>query len=298
VLAVGVLTYIASRSLNGGWAGILLSGMVSWYLFELLLSFVRGVGRLEERIRPRHRILGGCLTLVAACGAGGIALSFREQMLLGVLLGGIAAVTTRWTRLPTLAHLAGMDLMPTSLEARSPITLALPPVVAAILALVCLPAGIALAGLGTVRVLEGYSYATDTECVHPCGMVHGLWVQVLPDARGDFVTRLDLAAVQIRLRFSSDVAGDKIADPGGFTVTNAPATYQRVAGGKGCEAWEPRVLHLGDSTGDLTLCFAIPQSQEVDLSRLVLDWAEAGVTAPILLGKIARSGVGFEFNSG
>src|ERR1700730_352961 len=298
-LEIGALIFFASRNLNGGWAVILLSALISWFAFELALSVVRGIRRVRTRVQPRHTILGGCLTVVAACGLGGLVLFFGQQLILGVVLGGVAALLTDRTRLPTLAQMGGLDLMPDPAGAKRPSMWVLPSrPVAALIALSCLLFGIALGGLGTFRILEGYSYATDTACAHPCGMVHGLWVQVLPDAHGDFVTRLDSAEIKVRERFSDDVAGGKIASRSGFTVTNLPAIYQQMADRQGCDAWAPRVLHLGDSTGDLTICFAIPQSQEPDISQLILDWAEAGVTAPILLGKKARSGVGIDMKTG
>lgn len=297
-LAIGALIFLASRGLDRGLAGILLSGTFSWFGFELTLSFVRRVGRLQTRIQPRHAILGGCLGLVAACGAGGLLLFFGEQLIYGVILGGVATVVAHRTSLPTLAQFGGLEPMPDTAGGSGPsIPLPLRPV-AVVLALLFLVAGVSIAGLGTIRELEAYSYATDTACAHPCGMVRGLWAQVLPDAHGDFVTRLDPTAVQIRLRFRDDVAGVRTASRTGFTVTRPPVNYQQVADRLGCNPWEPRVLHNGDSTGDFTLCFAIPQSQEVDLSQLILDWTEGDVTSPILLGKKSRSGWGFDISTG
>jgi hypothetical protein len=295
-LALGVLIYLASRGLDRGWAGVLLSGVFSWFGFELTLSFVRRVGRLQTRIQPRHAILGGCLGFVAACGAGGLLLFFGQQLIYGVILGGVAALVAHRTGLPTMAQLGGLAPRPDTAG-----DVGIPPFlgpVAVIVGVVCLVAGVTLAGLGTVRELEAYSYATDTACTHPCGMVHGLWVQVLPDTHGDFVTRLDSTAVQIRLRFRDDVVGDRIASQSGFTLTNPPAVYKLVADRGGCNPWESRLLHNGDSTGDLTVCFAISQSQEVDTSQLILEWAVGDVTAPILLGKKASSGIGIDVNTG
>ncbi len=285
-MAIGALIYLASRSVGGGWAGTLLSGLFAWLAFDLTLSFVRGVGRVQARIQPRHAVFGGCLAVIAACAAGGLALFFGQQLLIGVILGGVAAVFTHRTRLSTLGPVGGS--MP----------LRFPGPAAALAALLCLLAGLVLGGLGSLRVLEGYSYATDIGCTHPCGMVHGMWVRVIPNTRGDFVTWLDPDAVQIRLRFRDDVAGDRIASRSAFVASLPPEIYPQVADRQGCEAWAPRLLHLGDSTGDLTLCVTIPQSQDVDVSQLVLDWAEGGVTAPILLGKEARPGLGIDVNTG
>ena len=296
-LALGVLIFLASRGLDRGWGGILLSGVFSWFGFELTLSFVRRVGRLQTRIQPRHAILGGCVGLIAACGAGGLLLFFGQQLVYGVILGGVAAVAAHRTSWPTLPQLGGLDPTPDAAGAGGlSIPLPLRPV-AVIVALLCLVAGLTLAGLGTIRELDAFGYAADTGCAHPCGMVQGLWVQVLPDAHGDFVTRLDSTAVQIRLRFRDDV-GDRIASQSGFTLTHPPDTYQQVADRKGCETWSSRVLHNGDSTGDLTLCFAIQPSQEVAFSQLVLDWAVGEVTVQIFLGKESRSDWGIDVTIG
>jgi hypothetical protein len=295
--AIGLLIYLASRSLGGGLAGVLLSGMLAWFAFELALSVVRGIRRVRARVKPQHSILGGCFTAIAACGVGGLLLFFGYQLILGIILGGIAALVTHRTELPTLAQLAGLDPMPDRAgPGASSIPLLLSRRAAAIVALLCFLAGFVFAGLGTIRVLEGYSYLTDFGCTHPCGMVHGLWVQVLPDSQGDFVSRLDPVAVRLRVRFRDDVAGDKVASRNGFTLTSSPVTYLPLTDRPGCDPWPPRILHIDDNTADLTLCFAIPQPENVDFGQLVLEWAQAGATAPILLGKKSRGGVGIEIN--
>jgi hypothetical protein len=296
-LALGVLIYLSARSVGGGWAGILVSGLFSWVGFELALAAGRGVERFQIRMRPRHAFIGGCLTLIGACGVGSMLLAFGQQLVLGVIFGGVAALVTHRTPLYTLPQLGALDVMPeTSAISGQPALLPWARPVAAIVAVPCLLAGIILGGLGTLRGMEAYSYGTDTFCTHPCGMVRGLWVRVLPDAHGDFVRRIDPGVIQIRLRFNDDVAGDRIASPSDFSLSHPPATYDQVTDRMGCDHWLPRDLHLGDSTSDLELCFAIPTSQEVDFSQLILNWSVGDMTAPILLGKKARSGVGF--NSG
>jgi hypothetical protein len=92
------------------------------------------------------------------------------------------------------------------------------------------------------------------------------------------------------------LAGDKMASRSAFTLTDPPATYQQLTDRPGCDPWPPRTLHLDNSTGDLTLCFAIPQSENVDFGQLILESAQAGGTAPILLRKQPRSGMGIEIN--
>ena len=297
-LAFGVLIYLASRSVGGGLAGIGLSGLFSWLGFEVALSLVRDIWRFRKRVEPRHTMLGGCVAVIAGFATSGFILLFGRQMILGVILGAVAATLTNRTSLPTLSQVAGFDPMPATLGAGGPAVPGVLRPVAVLVALLCLLAGIGFAGLGTFRVLQGYSYATDTACAHPCAMMYGLWVRVLPDANGDFVTRLDSDAVQVRMRFTNDVAADQTATREGFTLTKQPASYRQVANGQGCEAWGPQVPHIGDSTQPRPLCFAIPASSEVDLSQLTLEWAKAGVTAPILMGKTARSGIGFDVSTG
>ena len=293
-LAIGVLIYFASRSVNGGLAGVLLSGMFSWFAFELGISIVRGLGPLPTGVKPRHATLSGCMTVIAACLGLGLILFTAQQVIPGLILGGLASVVTHRTRLPTLAQMGGLDVMPDTTGAiGQSIPLGLLRPVAVVVALLFLLVGVAFAGLGTARFMESYSYVTDVGCAHPCAMVHGLWAKVLPDARGDHVTRLDSDSVQIRLRFRDDVAEKKVANRTNFTVTHLSATYRPMADRQGCGDWAPQVLHLDESTGDLALCFAIAQSQESDLSQLILDWTDADATAPISLGKTATFSWGF-----
>ena len=293
-LAIGLLIYLASRSSGGGVAGILLSAMLAWFAFELALSVVGGIWRMRKRVQGRHTILGGCLTGLAACGVGGLLLFFGYQVLLGIILGGLAVLITHRTALPTLAQLAGLEPMPDDGAPSTPLLLSRR--AAAVGALACLLAGLAFAGLGTFRVLEDYSFATDIWCTHPCGMMHGLWVQVLPDPQGAFVARLDAQAVQLRVHFWNDVAGDRVADRSAFTLTIPPLIYPPLTDRPGCDPWPPRILHLDDRTGDLALCFAVPQSDNVDFGQLVLNWSQVGGTAPILLRKQPRSGMAIAIN--
>jgi hypothetical protein len=174
----------------------------------------------------------------------------------------------------------------------------------AVVGLVCLMAGYVFAGLGAVRTLESYAYLTDIGCTHPCGMVHGLWVQVMPDSQGNFVARLDEGAARLRVRFWNDEVGDRVASRDDFTVTNridfamtGPSIYYPVTDRPGCDAWPARTLHLDDSTGTLALCFAVTGSDNSSPDKLVLEWALQGVVAPILLGKQTRDGMGIDIGS-
>jgi hypothetical protein len=295
-LAIGLLALLASRSVGGGVAGILLSGFLAWVVFDLALSVVRGIWGVSQRVEPRHTFLGGCLVAITSCGIGGLILFFGYQLILGVIFGLVASVVTNRTSLPTLRQLVGIEPMPDGAGGPSMLNF-LPRRAAALLALLCVLAGIAFAGFGTFRALEGYSDATDLFCAHPCGMVNGLWVQVMPDSYGHTVARLDPAAVQLRVRFWDDVAGSKTVNQNTFTLKNPPAVYAPLTDRPGCDPWPSRTLHLDESTGVLTVCFAIPQSENVDFDQLVLEWAPASSTAPgggmapILMGKKSRTGV-------
>jgi hypothetical protein len=298
-LAIGLLTLLASRMVNGGVAGILLSGLFSWFVFDLALSVVRSIWTVGTRVERRHAILGGCLVAIAGCGVAGLLLFFGYQLILGVILGAVASLVTNRTSLPTLGQLIGIDPMPSG--APSMLNF-LPRPAAALLALLCVVAGIVFAGLGTFRVLEGYSDATDLYCAHPCGMVNGLWVQVMPDSQGNSVARLDPVAIRLRVRFWDDVAGSKTVIQNTFTLKNPPAVYKPLTDRPGCEPWPSRTLHMDGSTGVLTVCFAIPQSENVDFDQLVLEWAPASSTAPgggmapILMGKKSRTGMSIDIN--
>jgi len=301
VLAIGLLPLLASRSVGGGVAGILLSGFLAWVVFDLALSVVRGIWSVSQRVVPRHSILRGCLVAITSCGIGGLLLFFGYQLILGVIFGLVASLVTNRTSLPTLRQLVGIEPMPDGAGGASMLNL-LPRRAAALFALLCVLAGIAFAGFGTFRALEGYSDATDLFCAHPCGMVNGLWVQVMPDSQGHTVARVDPAAVRLRVRFWDDVAGSKTVIQNTFTLKNPPAVYKPLTDRPGCEPWPSRTLHMDGSTGVLTVCFAIPQSENVDFDQLVLEWAPASSTAPgggmapILMGKKSRTGMSIDIS--
>jgi hypothetical protein len=285
-LAIGALIYFAARSSSGGLAGILLTGLISWFAFECAMSVVRVFWRVRARINPQHASLGSCFGTIAVCGAGGLVLLFGYQLILGVLLGALAAFLTHRTALPTLSQLAGLDPIPERPGSGAPFLSRFQSRrTAAALGLVGILAGVLLAGLGTVRVLEGYSVATDYLCTHPCGMVGGLWVQVMPDSRRAVVTRLDPLAVQLRVRFREDVPGDKSVSRSDFALVTPPVTYPHLTDRQGCDPWPSKIFHIDDTTGDLALCFAIPLSDSVDFAKLVLEWTHGGARINISLGK-------------
>ena len=252
---------------------------------------VRDVGRACHLAcacthQPTARDPGQLLGAVSVCGVGGLVLIFGYQLILGVLLGALAAFLTHRTALPTLSQLAGLDPIPDRPGSAPPVlSLLQSRRAAAALGLVGTLAGLLLAGLGTARVLEGYSVATDYLCTHPCGMVGGLWVQVMPDAQRAVVSRLDTLAVQLRLRFRDDVPGDKLVSRSDFALVTPPLRYPHLTDRQGCEPWPSQVFHIDDSTGDLGLCFAIQQSSNVDFAQLVLEWTQGGARVNISLGR-------------
>jgi hypothetical protein len=298
-LVIGLLIFLAARSAGGGLAGIFLGALVAWFGFEVAFLSVRGIWRARQRVRPRHATIGGCLTVLTVCGVGGLWFLFGTQLLIGAALGAGLAILNSRVGLLTLPRLIGLDIMPAPAGIAAPVQIPATQHVwlMAVVGLVCLVAGYVFAGLGAVRTLESYSFLTDIGCIHPCGMVHGLWVQVMPDSQGNFVARLDPGAVRLRVRFWNDEVGDRVASRTDFTMTNRPSIYYPATDRPGCDAWPARTLHLDDNTGTMALCFAVTGSDNGSLDQLVLEWTLEGVTAPILLGKQSRDGMGIDIGS-
>ena len=299
-LVMGLLIYFAARSAGGGLPGIFLAALLTWFAFEVALVPVRGIWRARQHVKARHASLAGCLTILTVCGVGGLWAVFGTQLLIGVALGAGFAILNRRAGLITLPRLIGLDIMPAPAGAATSVQMQLKQHVwsLAVVGLVCLLAGVVFAGLGSVRRLESYSFLTDMGCTHPCGMVHGLWVQVMPDPQGNVVARLDPGAVRIGVRFWDDQVGDRVASPSDFTVTDRPSIYYPATDRPGCQAWPARTLHLDDSTGTMALCFAVTGSDNATPDQLVLEWVFQGVTAPILLSKQSRGGMGISIDIG
>jgi hypothetical protein len=295
-LVIGLLIFFAARSAGGGLAGILLGALLAWFGFEVAFLPVRGIWRARQHFNPRHATIGGCLTLLTICGVGGLWFLFGTQLLIGAALGAGLAILNRRVSLLTLPRLIGLDIMPAPAGTAAPVQMLSKQHVwsLAVVGLVCLVAGLLLTGLGAWRSLESYSFLTDMGCTHPCGMVHGLWVQVMPDSQGNVVARLDPGAVRLRVRFWDDVVGDRVASPSDFIVTDRPSIYYPLTDRPVCDAWPARTLHLDDSTGTMALCFAVTGSDNLSPDQLVLEWMFEGVTAPILLGKQSRGGMGMD----
>ena len=305
-LVIGLLIFFAARSAGGGLAGILLGAVFAWIGFEVAFLPVRGMWRASQRITPQHASIGGCLGVLTLCGVGGLWFLFGWQLLIGAALGGGLAILNRRAGLLTLPRLIGLDIMPAPAGTAPPVQMPLTQHVwvMAVVGLACLLAGYVFAGLGAVRTLESYAFMTDIGCAHPCGMVHGLWVQVMPDSQGNFVARLDAGSARLHVRFWNDEVGDRVASRDDFTMTNrtdfamtGPSIYYPVTDRPVCDAWPARTLHLDDSTGTLALCFAVTGSDNASPDKLVLEWALQGVVAPILLGKTTRDGMGIDIGS-
>lgn len=292
VLVVGVLLYFAARSVDGGLAGILLSGLFGWIVFALALDAVRGMWRGSRQVAAHHAIIGGCLTAVALCGIAGFLTVFGNQLLLGLVAGAVITFLSDRGRVPSWHQLVGLGSTPARAAGTDP-----PPLlpisflagpqgmaVAAVVALVCVVAGIFFAGLGTIRSLEGVTVLTDFGCSPPCAMVHGLWVEVVSDSHGKVVFQTDAATIEVRVSFRDDVPGERVASAAEFVLTGPALTYQQSLARPECKLWVLR-LHLDDRSGVETLCFAIPPGVSVVPDELVLNWTQFGVPAMIPLGR-------------
>lgn len=291
VLAIGVLVDFASRSVNGGVAGILLLSILSWIAFSVALRVVRGMWRASQRIEARHAILGGCSMAIAICAIGGFLVVFGYQLLLGVFFGGLAAILNARASTVTTRELFGLEPAPTTApdaaaSAAQPRSVWAGPLGvagAALVALVCVAAGLYFGGLGTFRALEGVSSLTDYFCTPPCAGVDGLWMQVIPQPDGRFVAMPDSATIELRMSFRNDVAGDRSATPADFALTSTETTYQQDVGGRPeCGRWKVS-LHLDERTGVRALCFSVPAGASVNPEQLTLTWTAPGGTAIIPL---------------
>ena len=280
VLALGVLVFLAARSTGGGVAGIILSSLLWWGVFEFAILPVRAAWSEGRRLTPRHATLGGCLTLIAVCGGGGIFLLFGPSLILGLIIGPLVAV---------LSHRGAQT------SASPPFQLPGPRWALAVVGLVAMLAGLTFMTLGTIRSLEVYGTVSDL-CPHPCGMVQGMWLDVVPDAGGAPVTRLDSAIVRLQVRFHNDVAEARSVGRNDFKLELPPSAYPALTEPPACPAWAPQTLHIDEATGILALCFAVPQASNVDLEKLILDWTQRGDSIQVSLGK---QGTGsFEFGTG
>lgn len=106
-LVIGVLIFFAVRSLDGGLAGILLSSVFSWLLFEGSWAVIRGINDARVTVAAQHRIAGGCLGAILLCGLGGFLLVFGGQVVLGVVIGAIATLINHRGTVLYLSQLLG-----------------------------------------------------------------------------------------------------------------------------------------------------------------------------------------------
>lgn len=281
-LFIGVLIYFAARSFGGGLAGSLILALIAWPFLEAGWSAARALARLYVRVTPRHQTIGGCIGLILICGVGGYLWQGGGWAILG--LSGAALVTyIRRTRLANLPERLGLGQLarPTKPVPIMPY----PEILTKILGgFACLLVGVVVGVFGIGRYLEAYSVATDYGCAHPCGMVDGLWVEVTHDSQGRVVTVLDPTTVQLQLQFRDDTPGDKTIQRSDFRLSSVNTTYVQRVDRPGCSLWQPQALRLDGSTGNLPVCFAISQADNVDFSQLVLKWTQQGRTAEISLG--------------
>jgi hypothetical protein len=281
-LFIGVLVYFAARSFGGGLAGSLILALIAWPFLEAGWSAARALARLYVRVTPRHQTIGGCIGLFLICGVGGYLWQGGGWAILG-LSGGALVTYIRRTRLANLPQRLGLGQL--ALPTNPGPIMPYPEILTKILGgFACLLVGVVVGVFGIGRYLEAYSVATDYGCAHPCGMVDGLWVEVTYDSQGRVVTVLDPNTVQLQLQFRDDTPGDKTIQRSDFRLFTVNTTYAQRVDRPGCSLWQPQALHLDGSTGNLPVCFAISQADNVDFSQLVLKWTQQGRTVEISLG--------------
>ena len=293
-LAIGVLIFFAVRSQNGGLAGILLSGVFSWLLFEGTWTLIRAINDARVTVAAQHRIAGGCLGAILLCGIGGFWVVFGSQIILGVVFGGIVTfinhrgMLANWSQAlsqgsapaagsggqstPVVNWSGLIGLTPIPSPERS-VPLSQHTWAKLLAGLLGLLVGFVFFGFGAFRFLESSTVLGDVGCTHPCGMMRGVWMQVMRDSQGEVVTRIDSTTVQLRMRFWDDVPGDQTISRTDFALKNALATFEQVSGRPGCDAWSPRKIRIDGNINDLTLCFTISQADNVDLNHLYLVWS-------------------------
>lgn len=232
------------------------------------------------------------MTAVALCALGGFLLLFGSQLLIGIFVGGIAALFEDRAGSVSWRQLVGLDS--NVAPAADPATSAAPPLTvwagplgvagAALLTLVCVVVGIFFVGLAAIRAVEGSGNFTDFFCSRPCAVVKGLWVHVIPDSDGQFVALPDPATIEVRVTFSEDLPSDPVATAADFVLTGPASTYQQSLSRPECALWQVR-LHMDEKTGVYTVCFSIPTGVSVDPGKLLLNWTPFfGETAEIPLG--------------
>jgi hypothetical protein len=282
-LVIGVLIYFAARSFGGGLAGSLVLALISWPFFEGAWSVVRAIGRLQVRVTPRHATIGGCLGIILLCAAGGLVWIAGGWAILGLSVGVVVTYLNRRTGLVTWPQRLGFQRV-SKPTARPPMPSSPEIVIKVVAGFACLLIGVVTGVLGIGRYLEAYSVATDYGCAHPCGMVDGLWVEVTHDSQGRVVTMLDTNTVRLQVQFRDDTPGDKTIERSDFRLFSANTNYDQRTDLPGCSPWQPQAIRLDGSTGNLPVCFAISEADNVDFSKLVLKWTQQGRTVDISLG--------------
>ena len=301
VLALGVLVYLASRSTGGGVAGIILSALLWWGVFEFAILPVRATWSEGRRLTPQHATLGGCLTLISMCGGAGIFFLFGPSLIIGMIIGPFVSILSHRNNTIPIARLLGLEAFlppapPAPQPASPPFQLPGPRWALAVVGLVALLGGVTFMGLGVLRAVEVYGTVADF-CTHPCGMVHGVWVDVVPGPSGAAVARVDSGAVRLEVRFHNDVAEARTVGRDDLTLEIPPTTYPPVTDRPACPAWIPQTLRIDQATADLALCFAVPQAGTADLGQIFLDWRQSGESIQVSLAKPGPNG-GITINFG
>lgn len=255
-----------------------MSALISGLTVGVALGVVTGMWRESQRVEARHAVLGAFMTAISLCGIGGVVLCFGNQLLLAALVGGVAAFMNHQQGWIQWGPMIGVNPAPTPPSDAPPAPAPLfalnnPPAGAGVaLAIVLLLAGVFFWGLGAIRSLETTGVAGDMGCTAPCGMQHGLWVQVMPDAQGKVVSQPAPGLVEMRLSFHDDEPGLKEVSRGEFSLSgpDSQTAYEVSLDRPGCAAWRMR-LQLDDTGKIATVCFLVP---EMDPAQLNLDWGD------------------------
>jgi hypothetical protein len=295
-LVVGLLVYFAPLSPGGGLAGILLSSVIWWAVFEFAVLPVRSAWRSGQRVTAQHARVGGCLTAVSLCGGLGLLSVFGPMLFIGLFIGPLISYLSHRKEVMSFMRSMGLDTM-LQASARPSLLIQVPGLrpVFALVGLVSILGCLIFIGLGTVRALEAVSVVTSF-CTHPCAMIHGVWVDVIPRSDGAVVTRLDSGAIELHVRFRNDMASAAVVGRDDFTLEMPPTIYPQLTDRPTCRAWPPQTLNINDTSPDMTMCFAIPESDNVDYRFLVLDWRQPGFSVQLPLDKSDPNGV-TEFGS-
>jgi hypothetical protein len=254
------------------------------------------------------------MTGVALCGTGGVVFCFGNQLLLGALVGGVAAYLNHrqgwidWrgfvgaspAPVSPPSGFAGQT-PPSALDALNqpvevapaptpqasapawqvaPLALDAAPIRAGVvaLAIALLVGGVFFWGAGTFRSLEGFAAASNFGCAAPCGLERGVWVQVMPDSTGNLAAQPVAGLVEVRLNFHDDAPGVRDVNRDEFSLSGPDPKVKYVAAleRRECSAWTLR-LQLDDAGKMATVCFAASAETRADPSQLTVNWGNVAI---------------------